>query len=126
MNFKSIGLTLAAGLATFLIVTIAVAAFIEPWIEFSLFVGIPAGLVTGAVAAALVALGFGDDAPAQRRRLAISFAAFAAGFLVVLVVGSVANLGISLLILAGVGVGILAALGTYLREPKPKQPQIQA
>jgi hypothetical protein len=71
--------------------------------------------------------GFGDDAPAQRRRIARSFAAYAAKFLVVLGAGSVANLGVWLSILADVVIGILVAIGAHVREPrsKPKQPEMQ-
>lgn len=126
MNFKSFVLALAAGIATFLIVGAGVATLVQPWIEFSVFVGIPVGLVAGAIAAVLVALGLGDAAPVERRRLAATFGAFAVGFLIVLVAGSVATLGLTLSMLVGVVVGTIAALGTYLREPKVARPDVQA
>lgn len=115
MNLKSLGLALAAGIATFLIVTVAVTELLAPRIYFSIFVGIPAGLLAGAAAAALVALGVADDAPAQRRRLARSFAAFAAVFLGVLVVGGLTTVGVVILIVAGVLLGTLVAVATYVR-----------
>lgn len=118
MNLKSFAFALAAGIATFLVVGVAVTAIAEPRIEFSVFLGIPAGLVAGAVAAAAVYLGLGDDAPAERRRVATAFGLFGAGHLLMLVVLSAAGQGIILSIITGIVVGIVAAVIGYLRGPK--------
>lgn len=116
MNFKPFVLAIATGIATFLIVGAGIATLVQPWIELSVFVGIPVGLVAGTIATALVALGLGDVPSVQRHRIAAAFAAFAVGFLVVLVAGSVI-LGLSLSMLVGVSIGLIAALGTYFRRP---------
>lgn len=117
MNTKSLALALLAGIATFLVVGIAVTALLEPRIEFSVFLGIPAGLGAGAVAAAAVYLGLGDDAPAERRRVALAFGLFGAGLLATLVVLAAAGQGVVLSIAAGVVVGLVAGVVGYRRGP---------
>lgn len=47
MRSRSIGAALVAGIATFLVVGVAVTELAFAWIEFSLFVGVPVGLVAG-------------------------------------------------------------------------------
>lgn len=79
MNCKLLRLTLAAGVATFLIVGVAVTELLQSRIEFSLLVGSPVGLVAGAIAAGLVAWGTNNGASAQRRRLATAFGTFGGG-----------------------------------------------
>ncbi len=115
MTLGLLGRTVAVGLATFLLVGVAVTELLQSRIEFSLFVGIPAGLVAGALAATLVARASSAGAPAQRRRLAGVFGAFAASFLLVLAAGVVLPLGTVVAILGGVGVGIVVAVASYLR-----------
>ena len=53
MNAKSLALALAAGTAAFLLVGVAVTEVTQPWVEFSLLLGMPAGVAAGAFAAAL-------------------------------------------------------------------------
>lgn len=119
MNGKSLGLALAAGVAIFLIVGVTVTEFVQPWIEFSLFLGIPAGFAAGAFIAAAVYLGLADDEPAQRRHIVGAFAGFGAVFLVVLIVlGGLLNLGVTLALGIAVVVGILVGIGAYIRGSK--------
>jgi|GEM_PF-277426 hypothetical protein len=119
MDFKSITLALLSGIAVFLIVGVAVTEFAQSWIEFSLLLGIPAGLATGAFTAAAVYLGFADDAPVGRRRIAGTFAAFGVGFIVVLVVlGWIVNIGVTTAIVSSVVVALAVAGVAYLRGPK--------
>lgn len=115
MNTRLLGLTLAAGLATFIVVGVAVTELLQSRIAFSLLVGLPAGLVAGALTAALVAWGVTEGAPAQRRRLATAFGTFGVGFLVVLIAGSFLPVGMAFTIVIGVGVGIVVAIASYLR-----------
>lgn len=126
MNRRLLGLTIAAGLATFLIVGVAVTELLQSRIEFSLLVGIPAGLIAGAAIAAVVAWGVSEGAPAQRRRLAVAFGTFGATFLVVLVTGAFLPVGTVVSIVIGIGVGLAVAGGTYLRDGGsiPDQPNV--
>lgn len=123
MNLRLLGFTLAAGIATFLIVGVAVTEVLQSRIEFSLLVGIPVGLVAGAVAAALIAWGTTEGAPTQRRRVAIAFGAFAASFLVVFAAGVLLPAGTVVGILAGIAVGVVVAIVSYRQtsEPGPRQ-----
>jgi hypothetical protein len=119
MSLKSISLALLSGIAAFLIVGVAVTEFTQPWIEFSLFLGIPAGIATGAFTAAGVYLGLADDSPAGRRRIAGAFAAFGAGFIVALVVfGWVVNTGVTTAIVISVIVALAVGAVAYIRSPK--------
>ena len=119
MRLKSLSLALLAGIAAFLIVGAAVTEFAQSWIEFSLFLGIPVGLVTGAFTAAAVYLGLADDAPVNRRRVAVSFAAFGVGFLIALVVfGWLLNIGVTTALIVSVVVALAVAVVAYLRGGK--------
>lgn len=115
MNVKSFGLTLAAGLAAFLIVGVAVTELLQSRIEFSLLVGLPAGLLAGAITIAAVALSLGDRVAPKRRKVAYSAGVFAVAFLVVLVTGAILSQGITIAIIAGIVLGLGAAVVTYLR-----------
>lgn len=118
MNLKSLAFALFAGLAAFVVVGVGVTATLESSIEFSVLLGIPAGLGAGAIAAAAVYLGIGDDAPAERRRVATAFGLFGAGLLATLVVLAAAGQGITLSIVAGIVVGLVAGVVGYLRGSK--------
>lgn len=80
------GVSVLAGLAAQLVVrVVATELGSAAGIEFSLFVGIPAGLVAGAAAAAVVFVRFEYPDPA-RRRGAVALAGFGATFVVALIV----------------------------------------
>lgn len=112
---RSIGAALVAGIATFLVVGVAVTELAFAWIEFSLFVGVPVGLVAGAFVAAGVYLGLADDAPERRRRVALAVAGFGAVFLAVLLVAITFDLGVVTSFVLGAVLGLLAAAVIRLR-----------
>jgi hypothetical protein len=109
MDSKSLFLAFGAGLATFLLVGGAVTALFEQWVEFSLFIGIPVGLLAAIVVAGGVGAGLTADAPATRRRIARLVSGFSLGFLGALAVlflvwdgGVTASLGVAIVVgLAG-------------------------
>ena len=116
MTRKSLGYALAAGIAAFLVVGATVTELAAARIEFSLFVGLPAGIVAGAAVAAAVAYGLGAETAPRQRRLAVSIASFGLGFLAALVVlSSLVGLGVVLSMGLGVVVGLVAAVVSYLR-----------
>jgi len=82
MDARTLALALGAGLAAFLAVGAAVTEFALRWVEFSLFVGLPVGLVAGVTAAAAVLLGRGETASARARRVAAAVGGFGVAFLV--------------------------------------------
>lgn len=115
MNAKSLLLALAAGAAAFLVVGVAVTELAQPWIEFSLFLGLPAGLGAGAFVAALVYLWRAEDVPANRQRVATALAGFGVVFLIVLLLVSVVvEVGAVLALVAAAVAGLLAAISSYL------------
>jgi len=116
MTLKSLGYALAAGIAAFLVVGVAVTELVAARIEFSLFVGLPAGIVAGAAAAAVVAYGLGESTTPRQRRLAASIASFGLGFLAALVfLSGLVGLGMVLSMGVGIVVGLAAAVVSYLR-----------
>ncbi|SER44693.1 hypothetical protein [Natrinema salaciae] len=122
MSIRSGGLALVAGSAAFLIAGVTVTEFAHQWIEFSLFIGIPAGIVAGVVTSAAVYIGLADNSPAQRQRIASAVAGFGVVFLGgLLLLGGVLSLGVTLaLSIAFVG-ALLAGTGVYVRRPKRRE-----
>jgi ABC-type antimicrobial peptide transport system permease subunit len=112
MQVRSVGYTLAAGIAVALAVGAAVTELVAPTIEFSVFVGIPAGLAAGLAAGAFVALGIRDPA---RRRPALALVSFGGVFLLALVVGILLDLSNSEALVVATLAGLLAAAASAIR-----------
>lgn len=126
MRPRTLVLALAAGIAVFLVVAVVVTELALPYIEFSLFVGLPAGALAGLLAAAYVLLRGDAEPPATFGALALG--AFGVVFLTVLVVAVVGfAVRNSLAVPVAGGVGSLAALATYLwlarQRPATPTPQ---
>ena len=116
VQLRTVGLALAAGVAALLVVgVIGTELGTAAGIEFSLFLGIPAGFLAGVAAAAVVFLRLEDPEP-SRRRPAIALAGFGVAFLVVLLlaVGAFRLRNSVALPIAAVG-GFIGAAVAYLR-----------
>ncbi|MGM0604346.1 MAG: hypothetical protein ACQETB_01605 [Halobacteriota archaeon] len=114
MHWKPIVATAVSGLAAFLVVGIAVTAYAERWIEFSVFVGLPAGIFAGAIVAAGVWFGLVGDESAARQRVTGAIVGFAVGFLAALAVAaSLLGVPMTLSTIGAAIVGLLVAVGTY-------------
>ena len=122
MTLKSLGYALAAGLAVFLAVGVAVTELAGTWIDFSLFVGLPTGIVAGAAAAAVVAFGLSGGADLRLRRIAGGMAGFGVGFLLAVVGLGVLGVGVVLSMGVAVVVGLVAAVVAYFRGPITPDP----
>jgi len=122
MTIKSLVYALAAGLAVFLAVGVAVTELAGAWIEFSLFVGLPAGIAAGAAVAAAVAFGLSGGADPRLRRIAGGMAGFGIGFLLAVVGLGILGFGVVLSMGVAVVVGLVAAVVSYLREPVTADP----
>jgi hypothetical protein len=117
MDGRDVGLALAAGLAVLLVVGALVTELALPYVEFSLFVGIPVGAVAGLTATAFVLLGLADDLPTRRRRAAVAVGSFGVVFLLVFVVEAVVlstrnSVALPVAVIVGVFGGILAFMRT--------------
>lgn len=113
MDFRDIGIGAAAGLAVFVVVGALVTELALPYIEFSLFVGIPVGLVAGLTAFAFVTLGLADDVAPRHRRAALAVGTFGGVFLLVFVVEAVVlgtrnSVALPVAAVVGVGAGAFA------------------
>ena len=116
MTLKSLAYALVAGIAAFLVVGVTVTELVAARIEFSVFVGLPAGVVAGTAVAAVVAYGLGEETTLRQRRLAASIAGFGVGFLAaVIVLSGLVGLGVVLSMGLGVVVGLAAAVVSYRR-----------
>ena len=116
MTLKLLGYALAAGVAAFLVVGVTVTELAAARIDFSVFVGIPAGVVAGMAVTAAVAFELADVDSPQRYRLAGAVAGFGVGFLAaVIVLSGLVGLGVVLSMALGVVVGLVAALVSYVR-----------
>jgi len=121
------GVATAAGVTTFLLVTVAVTSLFERWIEFSVFVGLPAGLLAGVLAFGTVAYRLAETAPAGRRRLVGAVGGFSAAFLLALLgltLGWNGSVALSIGVALGVGVlglfiGYVTAYQSASREVSP-------
>jgi hypothetical protein len=116
MRLRNLALVVASGLASFLAVGVLVTELATPYIEFSLFVGLPVGLLAGVAVAAIVAVGLGPAAGPGRRRPALALGTFGVTFLVVLfgAAGGFETGTVVALILASV-LGLVAAVAVYLQ-----------
>ncbi len=114
MRLRNVALVIASGIASFLVVGVLATELAAPYIEFSLFVGIPVGIVAGVATAAVVAVGLGPAAVPGRRRLALSLGAFGVAFLVALF-GAAGEVGTGTVIalVAAVIVGLIAAVAAF-------------
>jgi len=121
VTLRSLGHALVAGIAAFLVVGIAVTELAAPRVEFSLFLGIPAGTVAGSVVAAVVVFRFRREGRDDRPALAL--AGSGVSFLLALLVGVAlgAPVGRSTLfaVPAGVVAGIVVYAGVLGREEAP-------
>lgn len=114
MSLRNAGLGVAVGVAVFVVVGAVVTELAAPSIEFSLFIGLPAGFVAGIAVAAFVYLRLGAEEP-TRQRPAIALTGFGAAFLVVLFAGVAVGLRNSVALPIATVVGIIVAVAVYLR-----------
>lgn len=116
MGVRNALLGVVVAVAGFLVVGVVVTELASTAIEFSLFVGLPAGVVAGLLSGALAYRWLGAAAAGPRRR-GVALAAFGVvflGALVALVVGGGLRNSQALPV-AGLA-GVVAAGGAYLRH----------
>lgn len=115
MDRRAIVLAGTAGVAAFILVGVAVSEVTVRWIEFSLFVGIPAGILAGVVAAVAVYLGLTRDTPRVGGRVALGLGTFGATFLIILVVAIVLERTMVMSILLSAAAGAIAGFIVFVR-----------
>jgi hypothetical protein len=80
VKLKTLGYAFGAGGAAFLLVGVAVTELDAQQTEFSVFLGIPAGLIAAVVAVLAVLLGLADGSTRGRRRAVAGVAVFGVTF----------------------------------------------
>lgn len=116
MRARTLGYAAGAGIATFLVVFVAVSEVLLPYIEFSVLVGIPAGLVAGSLAAAFVLTQTGQKANSTRRGLARALGTFGVVLLVAFALALVLQLSATISIVVATAIGLLAGAGVFVRN----------
>jgi ABC-type antimicrobial peptide transport system permease subunit len=111
MDLRSVGYALTAGLAVALVVGVAATELVSAAIEFSVFVGIPTGVLAGVAAAAFVAFNLGKPG---RRDQALALARFGVATLATLLVAVAVGLPNSTALPVAVVAGVVAAAATLL------------
>ncbi|ELZ11396.1 hypothetical protein NP511_06855 [Natrinema thermotolerans] len=123
MRVRTLGYAAAAGLATFLVVFVAVSELLLPYLEFSVLVGLPAGIGAGVLIAAVVLVQFGRNADGTPQPLALGLGTFGVTFLTVLVVALVLlRAGVIGSIVSATGIGIVGGLVVGIRARREKPP----
>jgi len=116
MRIRILGYAAFAGIATFLVVFFAVSEALLSYIEFSVLVGIPVGLLVGALSAAFVLTQFESDTTKTRRALARGLGAAGIGFVVAFGLALLLGQGVTLAILLGIGAGTVTGIVIVIRE----------
>ena len=116
MQLRTVFLALVAGIATTLLVGAAVTEALLPAIEFSVLVGLPAGIAAGLIVGGLVLVGLaGRDTPPRYRHAALAVGVCGLAVLAVFAVAAFAvGVGGTLAIVLGVVAGIFAGGATFL------------
>jgi hypothetical protein len=116
-------LALLAAMVAFLVVGVAVTELLSSSIAFSLFVGIPAGLLAGVLVAGFTygSLAYRDATGEEAERIRVRLLAFLAAVVTFGIVGTLATVaggfGLSLLlasVVLGVPIGLFAAVAVAL------------
>lgn len=113
MSLQSFLSALVAGVAAFVAVGVAVTELAATRIAFSVFVGLPAGLLAGVLTAAGVYATRGDEDPGRSQRIGWTVVTASTVFLLVFfLVGRLLDLGVvvgvSVAGVAGLLVGVIA------------------
>ncbi|MFB6103526.1 MAG: hypothetical protein ABEJ57_00380 [Halobacteriaceae archaeon] len=113
MDLRRTAVALTTGAVTFLLVAVAVTAALEPRIEFSVFLGLPAGFIAGVLVTAGVALTLSDP---ENGLYAVGVGTGAAGITVLLVavVGAALRYPLSTTLLTAALVGAIAGVASAL------------
>ncbi|WP_144903135.1 hypothetical protein [Halobellus captivus] len=112
MNVREVGSAALAGLAASVAAFVAVTEILSSTVEFSVFLGLPAGVFVGVVAAAVVLLSYRGRSPTLARALVGFAVAFLVGF-AALVLGT--GFGVIAALVVGVVAGVIGALAVFVR-----------
>jgi hypothetical protein len=117
VTLKSLALAAVGGIVAFLLVGAVVTQVGTAYTEFSVFLGIPAGLVAAVVTVVTVLLGYGQDPSALRRRAATAVGAFGLLFVLSFVV-AIGAIGVPVVtaMLGSVVIGVVVAVAVFVRS----------
>lgn len=111
MDVRAGVVALAGGVAAFVIGFVAVTELLSATIEFSVFLGIPAGIVAGVITAGIIVWAINRELS----WLAFALGGFGLGFLAGTAIGAVfTNEPFSVLLVVGIGVGFVGAIAGVL------------
>ncbi len=122
MNPRTLGYAAAAGIATFLVVFAAVSELLLSYIEFSVLVGLPAGIAAGVLTAAVVLVLFARNDSETSRPLALALGTFGVAFLAVFVGLLGLQAGVTVSMAAATVLGLLAGTAVGVRSRREGLP----
>ncbi|MFB6187106.1 MAG: hypothetical protein ABEI86_09605, partial [Halobacteriaceae archaeon] len=103
-----------ASVATFLAVFLVVSELLLPYVEFSVLIGIPTGIVIGALIGAFVLLQMEQETNKRNQRIAYSLGIFGMTVLVVFaIVVSGFRRSITISLFVSIIVGVIFGLGSF-------------
>lgn len=116
-SLQSFGSALIAGVATFLVIGVTVTEVAAARVDFSVAVGLPAGLLAAVAVAGIVNAVGSQNRPGWPQRLAGAIVAFSAAYLIVLVgLGFVAETEFATRVGIGAVVGVIFAAAMAVRS----------
>jgi hypothetical protein len=116
MRLRAVAAAVAAGVAAFLLVGVAVTELLAARIAFSALVGLPAGLFAGVAVTALVLVGLGGEDPRQRALAAGVGTAGVVGLAVLAVLIALGRTGAALSLALAAVAGLLAGVAVLVRR----------
>lgn len=116
MNARNALLAAVTGFAGFMLATAGVTALLEPRVEFSILVGLPAGIVTGNLLTWFVYTRLTRPQHAGRRT-ALALVAGGIAFVIAMALTVTVGVGVTLSILIAVGATVVVGVGTYWTDP---------
>ena len=119
MKARNALLAVVTGFAGFMLVTVAVTALLEPRIEFSVLVGLPAGVLVGLLITWYVYTRLNRaHTGASGSRPANALVAGAVAFILVLAIAVTVGVGATVSLLAAIVLAIAAGVVMVLRGPR--------
>lgn len=115
MHARNVLLAAVTGFAGFMLATVAVTALLEPRIEFSIFVGLPVGILVGLVVTWYVYSRLTRD-QSGGRRTATALVAAAVGFVVGFAIPATVGVGLTISMTVAVATAVVAGLVSYWQE----------
>lgn len=118
MNAKHAFLAAVTGFAGFMITTVAITDLLESQVGFSIFVGLPAGILVGLITTWYVYTRQTRGTPGSSGpRVSTALVAAAVAFIVAMALGVTFGGGATTSLIIAVAIAVVAGIAMYLKGP---------